>query len=314
MFKPTVDVIIPAYKPDEKLSRLVSMLQQQTYPIAHILIINTEESYWRPELIENMEHVEVFHIPKKEFDHGGTRCLGESLSGADILVYMTQDAVPADRQLIRQLICPFQKSNVKASYARQLPDDDCRIIERFTRDFNYPDESFIKSAEDLPEMGIKTFFCSNVCAAYDHAVYKELGGFVKRAIFNEDMIYAGKLIQTGYSIAYQAEAKVIHSHNYSGWQQFTRNFDLAVSQVQHPEIFAGIKSENEGIRLVKRTASYLRSIGKSSLIFSLIYMSGCKYLGYRLGRWYRKLPHFLVRFCSMNKTYWEWADTEETIS
>lgn len=305
MFKPTVDVIIPSYKPDHKLSELIAMLQKQTYPIDHILIINTEECFWKQELIQDMTGVEIFHIKQKEFDHGGTRRLGESFSNADILVYMTQDAVPADRQLIRQLIRPFQKSQVKASYARQLPAEDCRIIERYTRDFNYPEKSFIKSAENLPEMGIKTFFCSNVCAAYDHKVYKELGGFPKRAIFNEDMIYAGHLIQAGYSIAYQAEAQVVHSHNYSGWQQFSRNFDLAVSQVQNPDVFEGIKSESEGIRLVKQTASYLKNLGKGYLIFQLIYMSGCKYLGYRMGRLYKKLPFFFVEKCSMNKSFWK---------
>lgn len=313
MNRPTIDVIIPVYKPDDKLTRLVSMLQQQTYPIEHIMIINTEEKYWKPELIENSEHVEVFHIKKSEFDHGGTRRLGESFSSADILIYMTQDAVPADKNLIRHLVRPLQRSNVKAAYARQLPDDDCRIIERYTRDFNYPEESYIKSAEDLSEMGIKTFFCSNVCAAYDHAAYKELEGFPKRAIFNEDMIYAGHLIQAGYSIAYCADARVIHSHNYSGWQQFTRNFDLAVSQVQNPDVFSGVKSESEGIRLVKQTVAYLKSIHRSELIFSLIYMSGCKFLGYQLGKMYRILPKFLIRACSMNKTYWDREEPVEII-
>lgn len=305
MFKPRVDVIIPSYKPDQKLAALVAMLQKQTYPVEHILIINTEEKFWNTELLQDMTGVEVFHIKQEEFDHGGTRRLGESLSNADILVYMTQDAVPADRQLIRQLIRPFQNSKVKASYARQLPTEDCRIIERYTRDFNYPEESFIKSKEDLPELGIKTFFCSNVCAAYDHVVYKELGGFPKRAIFNEDMIYAGHLIQAGYSIAYQAQAQVIHSHNYSGWQQFTRNFDLAVSQVQNPDVFEGVRSESEGIRLVSRTAAYLIHNGRWYLIFSLIYMSGCKYLGYRLGKIYKKLPFFLVEKCTMSKSFWK---------
>ena len=125
------------------------------------------------------------------------------------------------------------------------------------------------------------------------------------------MIYAGHLIQAGYSIAYQAEAQVIHSHNYSGRQQFTRNFDLAVSQVQNPDVFSGVKSESEGIRLVKKTAKYLKSIGKGSLIFQLIYMSGCKYLGYRLGRLYRRLPYFLVKLCSMNKSYWELMENRD---
>ena len=60
-------------------------------------------------------------------------------------------------------------------------------------------------------------------------MYEALGGFSRRTIFNEDMILAGQMVQAGYKVAYAAEARVIHSHNYSGLQQFHRNFDLAVS-------------------------------------------------------------------------------------
>lgn len=74
---------------------------------------------------------------------------------------------------------------------------------------------------------------------------------------------AGTMIKAGYGVAYAAEAKVVHSHNYTCIQQFRRNFDLAVSQADHPEIFGGIPSESEGIRLVKSTARYLVKEGKS---------------------------------------------------
>lgn len=306
MNKPfSVDVIIPTYKPDEKLTKLVSALQKQTYPIDHILVINTEEQLWNPSLILDMNRVEIFHIKRSEFNHGATRRLGESFSNADILVYMTQDAVPADQGLIYYLLKEFQNPEVKAAYARQLPDHDCGIIESYTREFNYPAKSRIKNKEDLSELGIKTFFCSNVCAAYDHKTYKELGGFPKRAIFNEDMIYAGHLVQAGYSIAYAAEAQVIHSHNYSFMQQFHRNFDLAVSQTDNPDVFSGIKSESEGIRLVKQTVSYLCSIKQKRLIPKLILHSGFKFLGYRMGKMYRRLPKWMVRACSMSKGYWD---------
>lgn len=305
MNKPfTVDVIIPSYHPDGKLTKLVSMLQAQTYPVDHILIINTGEELWNPALIEDMDRVEVFHIKKSEFDHGGTRRLGESFSGADILVYMTQDAVPEDLGLIYHLLKAFQNPEVKAACARQLPADDCGVIESYTREFNYPGKSRIKSKKDLEKLGIKTFFCSNVCAAYDHKTYRELGGFPRKAIFNEDMIYAGHLVQAGYSIAYVAEARVVHSHNYSFMQQFHRNFDLAVSQVDHPDVFSGVKSEKEGIRLVMQTASYLVSIGQKKLIPKLVLDSAFKFLGYRMGKMYRKLPKWLVKACSMNKRYW----------
>ena len=65
------------------------------------------------------------------------------------------------------------------------------------------------------------------------------------------------MIQKGYSVVYAADARVYHSHNYSGRQQFHRNFDLGVSQAEHPEIFEGVPSEGEGIRLVKRSLGYL---------------------------------------------------------
>ena len=88
-----------------------------------------------------------------------------------------------------------------------------------------------------------------MCAAYDREVYQKMGGFTERAIFNEDMIYAGTMVQNGYTVVYAADARVYHSHNYSGRQQFHRNFDLGVSQAEHPEIFEGVPSEGEGIRL-----------------------------------------------------------------
>ena len=113
--------------------------------------------------------------------------------------------------------------------------DSCRqrivsLLSAIQREFNYPKTSRLKSKEDLSKLGIKTYFCSNVCAAYQKDVYERLGGFVRKTIFNEDMILAGRMIQAGWKIYYAADAKVIHSHNYNCRQQFHRNFDLAVSQ------------------------------------------------------------------------------------
>ena len=55
----------------------------------------------------------------------------------------------------------------------------------------------------------------------------------------------------------QQKPGVIHSHNYNCMQQFHRNFDPGVSQAEHPEVFEGVPSEGEGIRLVKKSMAYL---------------------------------------------------------
>ncbi len=304
-----IDVIIPVYRPTKRLFALLNCLQKQTVAIHKIFLINTEQKYFDllitgTDFWQKYKNVVVKHISKREFDHGYTRRRAVEESDSPYFVMMTDDAVPVDEYLIQNLLHPLLNEEAAISYARQLPAEDCGIIECYTRSFNYPAQSVLKSAENLPDMGIKTFFASNVCAAYNREVYQKAGGFVKKTIFNEDMILARKVMDAGYKIAYAADAKVIHSHNYSGVQQLKRNFDLGVSHAQFPDVFGGIKTESEGIKLVKQTCRYLISIKKPWLIVKLIWQSGCKYIGYFLGKRYHKLPYQIVRACSMNQDYW----------
>ena len=299
-----VDVLIPVYRPDGKLTELLKRLKMQNYPIHRVILMNTEEKHFPAELTGIWDRVEVYHLAKEEFDHGGTRDRGVRMSTADLVVCMTQDAMPADETLIEELVKPFDDPEVWAAYARQLPNEDCREVEKYTRSFNYPEQSMVKTKEDLDRLGIKTFFCSNVCAAWRREKYLELGGFVKHTIFNEDMILAGTMIKQGGKIAYCAKAKVIHSHNYSAFQQFHRNFDLAVSQTMYPEVFGGIRSESEGIKLVKKSLSYCIKIGKPWLMIQVVTQSAGKLLGYKMGQRYSSLPMWLILRCTMSPSFW----------
>lgn len=307
----SVDVILLTYKPTRELFKLIKSLEEQTYLINKIIIMNTEERYFEKlfygtGFLERFKNIEVHHLSAKEFDHAGTRRRAVRYSRSDIFVCMTQDAVPANENLITELVNALTgQADIAASYARQLARDDCREIEKFTRKFNYPDKSSVKSQRDIEKLGIKTFFCSNVCAAYDRKIYEELGGFEKRAIFNEDMIYAGHAVMAGKKIAYAAGAEVVHSHNFSCMQQLRRNFDLGVSQSDHPEVFDGISSESEGSRLVKDTIEYLWKTKHKGMIPYLFVSSAFKLIGYRLGKAYQQLPRNVVLWCSSNKNYWK---------
>lgn len=302
----TVDVIIPAYHPGKEFATLIKRLEKQSVPIHRIIVMNTEESMWNKEWEKLSDAMEVHHLTKEEFDHGGTRARAAELSDSDVMVFMTQDAMPADRELLAELLKALdQEENIAAAYARQLPNAECSFVERYTRAFNYPDTSLVKTKADLDKYGIKTFFCSNVCAAYKKDIYEKQGGFVRRTIFNEDMIYAGGLIQAGYGIAYAAEARVIHSHNYNCMQQFHRNFDLGVSQAEHPEIFEGVPSEGEGMCLVKKTLAYLIHSGRIWLIPGFVLQCAGKYAGYLAGKKFRKLPKKFILWCTMSPNYWK---------
>lgn len=305
----SIDIIIPLYKPGKELFSLLDSLQTQSVPVENIILVNTEEKnftqlIYGTRFFEKYKNVKVYHISKKEFDHGRTRRFGVGKTQADVFVMMTQDAMPADEFLVERLTEPLQ-DNVAVSYARQLPAEDCSPVEKYTRSFNYPAQSRIKSAEDLPVLGIKTYFCSNVCAAYRREIYEELGGFVRHTIFNEDMIYAAGAVKAGYRIAYADKAQVVHSHNYTHMQQLQRNFDLGVSQAEHPEVFAGVTSESEGKRMIKEVTKYLLEEKKRNLVLYFYIQCICKYAGFLLGKNYQRLPRKIILALTSNREYWE---------
>lgn len=304
-----VDIIIPAYKPDHKFLTLIERLARQSVPIGRIIVMNTEQKYFDRLIFgtsfqKDYRNVIARHLSRREFDHGRTRNAGVKHSDAEYFIMMTQDAVPADEYLVENLLASLRKNRVAVAYARQLADEDSGEIEKYTRNFNYPDCSSVKTKDDLDELGIKTFFCSNVCAAYNRKIFDELGGFIKHTIFNEDMIYAAKAVEAGYGIAYAAEARVFHSHRYSCSEQFHRNFDLGVSQAQHPEVFEAYPSESEGIRFVRQLIGHLRGAGLKRQIPYVVAQSGCKYMGYLFGKNYHRLPNRLAVAMSSNKEYW----------
>lgn len=304
-----VDIIIPAYKPDQKFLTLIRKLEHQSVPVNQIIVMNTEQKYYDRLVYgtsyqKNYHNITVKHISKKEFDHGRTRNHGVKCSDADYFIMMTQDAVPADEYVVEKLLEAIHGEKTAVAYARQVAEEESGPVEQFTRNYNYPEQSVVKTRDDLDTLGIKTFFCSNVCAIYNRRIFDELGGFVKHTIFNEDMIYAAKAVEAGYGIAYAAEAKVYHSHNYTNRQQLHRNFDLGVSQADHPEVFAKYPSESEGMRLVRETINHLKEQKLKRQIPHVICQSGFKYVGYLLGRNYRKIPKKLVIALSSNKEYW----------
>ena len=188
-----VDLVIPVYKPQEEFVELLRLIQKQTVKVHKIILMNTEKEYWDRFLEKYKEvalydNLEIHHLSKEEFDHGNTRNQGISYSTAEYILLMTQDAIPEDEFLVESLRLNFESPKVVLAYARQLPKEDCKEAEKFTRSFNYPEESRVKSKEDIETLGIKAFFCSDVCAMYKREIFEELGGFIKKTIFNEDAI------------------------------------------------------------------------------------------------------------------------------
>lgn len=244
-------------------------------------------------------------IQRAEFNHGATRQLAaELLPEADILIYLTQDAILTSPASIANLLRPFADPSVAAAYGRQLPRIGAGAIEAHARNFNYPEQSDLRSFDSRKHLGFKAIFLSNSFAAYRRSALMAVGGFPKQVIFGEDTVTAAHLLMSGSKIAYVADATVLHSHPYTWTQEFRRYFDIGVLHSRErwlQESFGG--TGGEGKRFVISEVDYLRREDPLRIPSALI-RTGLKLLGYKLGKSEKNLSLGMKRRLSMHRRFW----------
>ena len=279
-----VSIVIPTLNAGKDLEILLSKLQQQTIHPKEILIIDSASEDKTLQIVKQHSGTRIYRILRNEFNHGGTRHLAMTMTTGNIVVFMTQDAIPVNKTLLENLTAPLQEQNTIASYARQIPKQDASPREKLVREFNYPAQSERHTKAEIPQKGIKTFFLSDVCAAYRRKEYEALGGFETDVLTNEDMFYAAKAIQKGYTIAYAADAEVYHSHNLTLKEQYQRNKLQGYEIERHKERMENVSSSNEGIKMFKQVSIQLLKHCSILSVFALILDCAARYLGSRAGK------------------------------
>lgn len=248
---------------------------------------------------------QVIGIDPAQFNHGGTREWARSQVNADVLIYLTQDAIP-ERSCFAELIQSFQDPQIGIAYARQLPRPNAGVFEAHARHFNYPEQARTKTLADAPLLGIKTCFSSDSCAAYRSSALDAVGGFPQSVIGSEDAYVAGKMLLKGLHVRYAAQARVEHSHAYRFMEEFRRYFDIGVFYGREQWISSNFgNAGGEGRRFVLSEIKALRNAGELYLLPSLVLRNGLKSLGYYLGRREARLPLALKRRISMFAGYWK---------
>ncbi|REE90529.1 rhamnosyltransferase [Paenibacillus taihuensis] len=300
-----LSVIIPTYNAGHNFKQLLTRLQSQSLRPCEIIVVDSSSTDGTAE-IALQAGVRVLSIKQSEFDHGGTRNWAAEHTTGDIVVFMTQDAWPADDQLLEELAQMLTTNRELACvYGRQLAREDATVIEKLVRFNNYPPVSSVKSKEDIPRFGLRTFFCSNVCAAYRKDMFIQLGKFDAPVIFNEDMFFAARSILNGYQVGYCATAEVVHSHNYTLKQQFKRFFDNGISMRRNAWIMPYSAVGGAGMQLIKTQLRYLCKERRWLWVPRVFTEAAAKFLGFQLGKRYEMLPKVLCRRFSLHPNIWQ---------
>ncbi len=301
---PSVSVIIPTYNAEVYIQKLCESLVSQSLKNIELIIIDSSSTDKTREIAKQYTS-NIIQIPQEEFDHGSTRTKAAKIAKGDILVYLTQDAIPYDRESIAKIIEAFENPKVGAAYGRQIPYEKTNIFGKHLREFNYPENSYIRSKNDIKQYGIKTAFLSDSFAAYRKETLSAVSFFKDKLILGEDTYVGAKMILEDHLLAYVAQAKVYHSHSYSIKEEFKRYFDIGVFHKSEEWLLKTFgKAENEGLHYVKSEINYLSEHKKNILFPELIVRNFTKYFAYKLGQKHSFLPKKLIIKLSMHNRWW----------
>ena len=212
--KVSVDIICPLYNASNYINNLHnSLLKQKNVKIKNFRYVLTQSSDDTEEYLINNK-INYRKIKKEEFSHSLVREKEAFESDTDIVVFITQDVVIEDEMWLYSLIKDIDGKEIVATYSRQLTKYN--NLEKYTREFNYPDVDIIKSKNDISKYGLRTFFFSDAASAINTNIFKKLNGYDgKKLPISEDMYIAYKIIMSGYKIKYCSDSIVYHSHNFT---------------------------------------------------------------------------------------------------
>lgn len=280
-----IKVVILTYNGGLKFIQLMeSIKKQKEITFQDVYIIDSSSTDDTVKIAEKYgSNIKI--IPKIEFGHGKTRALASDNISADYIVFLTQDIILENETSIIDLCRPLQiDPSIGVSYGRQLPTRSADFFGNFSRIFNYPNKSYLKTQRDIRKLGIKATFCSDSFAAYNRKNLLAIGNFVDTD-FGEDALAAAMFLLNGYKVFYCADACVYHSHKYSLKEEFFRYMKIGQFHKREKNIFSKFGTVNsEGIKYVIAEWSYLMKSGRWYNIPVAIIREINKFIGYKIGK------------------------------
>lgn len=232
-------VIIPTFNAGHKFRDvLLAIARQKTDWPFEVLIVDSGSSDETLSIIGdfNENGFALHEIPNSDFQHGRTRNLAISLTSAEFVAVLTQDAVPADENWLSKMVGGFSLGDQVAGV--------------FGPHYTYPEATpFVRNGQDdhfkrfneLPHLAHWDVVPQGMeLGSIQHQqwlhFYSDNNSMLRRSVWDkipypevhwsEDQLWAWEVIKQGYQKAYVHDAYVVHSHNYTESEQ------IKISQIE----------------------------------------------------------------------------------
>jgi rhamnosyltransferase len=229
-----VSIVIPTYDGREYLSRLLPVLfsQKVDYPFEVICVdSSSQDGTW--ELLEQFP-VTRRRISSEVFNHGGTRNDGIAMSRGEVIILITQDALPVGDKWMSTLVRNFASPDVAGVYCRQVPREDGPLLPKvdlklWVSGMEIRRENQISDHPnyDTYSSQNRRLLCNfdNICSAVRRSVWERFP--LNLVNYAEDLDWGKRVFEAGYKLIFEPEAKVVHSHDRSFRYEFKRSFITA---------------------------------------------------------------------------------------
>jgi rhamnosyltransferase len=232
MSQPSVSVVIPVKNGRPTLAGCLDGVLAQEYDGAvDVLAIDSGSTDGSLEDIAARPSVGLHRIHPRAFDHGDTRNLGAGLTRGELIVLLVQDAEPVGTEWLSTLIRNFEDEQVAGVFSRILPRPDagplvmrgcegdlCFASERVEVRMDSPD---LWAALDPHSLRVRCNY-NDVASCMRRSVWEQLP--LVRGMMGEDIKFAKAALEAGWTIVFDPESQVLHSHEYEAATVYARTF------------------------------------------------------------------------------------------
>ncbi|MBE6702190.1 MAG: rhamnosyltransferase [Ruminococcaceae bacterium] len=279
-----IDVVCPLYCADDEIDGVIAGLKSQSNIQLHKVVFPITDDGDVSAVVQKIEKAgfDYFCVSLSDFSHSLTRQKAMmEYCESDVVLMMSQDVHFVDENAVFALVSAINEITVYA-YGRQICKK--KTIEKYTREKNYGKESHTVTAADVASMQLSAFFASDAFSAYHRPTFVALNGYDNsHMMMNEDMYYAKKIIDRGYSKAYVAQAVVEHSHSYGFKALYERYRATGHWFAEHPE-FDNYKTTDSGMKLAKYVLKRALRDFNVPVLFRFLPDMTSRYLGMKKGK------------------------------
>jgi glycosyltransferase involved in cell wall biosynthesis len=229
---PQITVALPVLNGGPLLDEVLGAVRAQRWPGEVQLLVADSGSSDGSIEVARRHGAAVLEIAPGAFAHGPTRnALMERATG-DVVVFLTQDATPADERWLARLVAGFDLADdIALTYGPYRPRPSAspsvaRELEQFFAAMSPNGTPVVdRAAPGAAWRGVSaraTFFTDANGAvarrAWERVPFPDVP-------YAEDRLLALRMLEAGCAKAFVPDAAVVHSHDYASWDLFRRYFD-----------------------------------------------------------------------------------------